>query len=477
MSDTKLKLTEKQREWANAFLRAMGEESQIGVDEIEVAPEKRSFFKKKPETGLKGELVQFDGTLDQISKERLNAARNEIIGLGEKITRPRGSLDLGYRKNVAGDVDQVLQEADRLIKEGKFGPSIGDLVDRLQVQYEHYAGRVDGEQDSNKITQRRAKMAAIKLRQNALLRLKDQLADVDNDRVRKAQEMEAHIKGKVLIDNPEILDGILAKKPTAPNLADFLSGINFGKDGNGTIVDKIVDKFKGDPEYLNILTSLLLFNGTAKEKSSTFFRGDSFANRMANRSIAVDDSCKDYLAAPVQSRNAMLVQISESVKNQGGKTGQDDEKGQDKNRDPVEECLPYDQIIANSVQEAVNTFVNTEVPERLLRTLMTFAAAGSTVEGVDHVGQIGSQVSLKYFMNQVKAAPKKVKNKEVPLNKLETAVTTLYSAALQSIFNNVQPKGNLLKFQQVLVVIENTTPIVRQWAENIWNSHKGDFGL
>lgn len=454
MSGTKLalRLSEKQRAWANAFLDAMGEDSLIGQDDLA----KPSMFKKGPvEAPLGGVLGELDTPIDERLSQVIESSSDEIGGVGEDISRVGGSKDRGYRKEIAEPVDAMLEQADVLIKQNKLGSEVDKLVVALREQSRRYFANLKGEKDPAKIDQRNRKIDAIDKRISALERLQNEVSGAQTERSFQAQLMDEKDRGKALKENPEIFNAIVAKKPDPENLAGLLTSTDFGNDKEMLpFIEKVIAEHGKDPAYMAKLCGKALRMQGLKEGDSTFFRGTSVANVLANRAVMADPESRESVDGPLRERDKLLSVTT-------GDAAKDDKR------------------LAAYVTQTVTKITTTALPDTLLAVLMSFAAAGQGRVGVDSVGQIRSQLLLKFICPVLIQAPKKVGKSVVPTSTTEKKAITLVSKALMSIGNGAAPKdpGSYNDYPLLLASIGNSIQAVDDWSQKVWDDNKADYGF
>ena len=452
-SKTALKLTEKQRLWANAFLAYMGETSEIKKEELA----KPGRFSKAPvHEKFEGGLETLDTTIDSQAQSFLERERSGISGTGEDISRGGSSKDRGYRSNVSEPVDDMLQSADRLIKEGKFGSEVDELIESLREEYKHYHGNLKGEKDQAKIEQRQRKMDAIQKRIQALKNLQVNLSGLQDEREIAIGLMESDKeRAAAVVKNPELLKGIIAKKPSAKNLAELLAASSLVADDANQIADLIFQAVGKDSKFLNDFAAEMIKAGGKDEKLTTFFREHSLVVAVATRAVAGDKDGAAFLGSVDEKRDTMLSNLATP-----------------KNDDDKAAYAKNDKLFQGFVISLLNDSCTDDLPAVLKTVLLQFADAARQIGHDDPASQVRVQLFLRVINPALIRKVKTVGKKQVQITRQESDANILVSKTIQNIANESMPKSGFDRYPLLLGTIQPSIQKVRLWAEQVWDQYK-----
>lgn len=282
MSETKTPvLTDKQRAWANAFLRAMGGSGSV---DAKSAPPPRKVTGKTttpPQSELGKKLEEVD---QQVSQE-VRSGRDQLAGKGEiDISRKKligRSGDKGFKTGVVGEVDKLMEEVDRALSSGGRVDerALGQLRAKLVTEQKDYRDGIEGEKNRAKREQRQKKVDAIQTRIDGLDKLVSASGRQDKAREDAVTEMSVEDRAKMLGANPEMLNAVIAAKPAAKELGEMLALLD------ATLQDKAVkalmDAHGGDTGYMELICETVVGGELAKAKDQgTFLRSNSMATKI-----------------------------------------------------------------------------------------------------------------------------------------------------------------------------------------------------
>jgi hypothetical protein len=477
MSDTKLKLTEKQRLWANAFLKAMGEQSQI--DKVEVKTDG-----KQKTSGLKGKLSEFEGFVEHRQREDVEELTPGISGEGEDISREKKSLDLRYKKKVVKPVNELLESADKLIKEGKLDSELETLRQDLQERYSHYFKNLQGEDDDDKGEQRGKKMVAIKDRIDAIMELQQKLKESgEQERTFQVDFMTEGEQSKSLKENPEILKGMVAKEPDVEKLAKLMSAKNWGK-----VTDDIVFQLGGmtteHEEYMVKLAKQLLLNRSGSEKVATIFRESSSDILLPFEIGKQTKEGQAYLNDLMKDRDLALGKLPPLPKPPPSKKKLTEvEINEQRLKQEIAESEHiqnhWDGEVAKFVLTTLVKIMKTELPKPFLETVLAAADVARQV-GHQNPSELVCTAVLLRYVNPA------LTNKKIETGKVSPSLegdvrdqATMATKALQNIANQTTPQqasNDWKNYPKLLKVVTQTKGLAQKWAQSIWDYKRREFG-
>jgi hypothetical protein len=374
-------LTEKQRAWANAFLRVLGGKGEVKVTTA-TPPSPRSSSKTlPPKDGFE--------TLDEKVNQPLLEQRDKLAGVGEDIRRKKTigySKDKGFKKNVADEVDKILKAVDQVLARGGVVneqnlPALNGLREKLVIQEEAYRRKQEGGKKDKLNEQRNVKADAIAERLKALDELISASGKTQNRRVEKLAELDATERAKLLDANPELRKAVVAGKPAPDDLADLLSA---SKDGDG-LVAEIMAAHAGDTAYMEALCERVLGNElqAGVKGGNTFMRGNSAASKLT-KAYALSGDSQDFMkdladGAQVWLKPSKKIEIDPNKESDKGKRD-----------NAVQSLMGYVQALLNSV-------VGKDVPGPIATTA-SMIAAGARKTGMgdtDVAIMVGGHVFLR----------------------------------------------------------------------------------
>jgi hypothetical protein len=394
-------LTEKQRAWANAFLKVLGGQGEVKATTA-TPPSPRSKVKPPPE--LSGGLDTLDQKVDQPLREQ----RDKLAGVGEDIRRKKTigySSDRGFKKNVAEEVDKILKAVDLVLSRGgevseKNLPALNGLREKLVIQEQGYLKKQEGGKEDKLNEQRNVKAEAITERLKALDALILQSKNSQNVRMQKLTELDQTELDKLPDDRPETLKAAVTAKQVklldanpqlrkavvggklAPDvLADLLS---VSKNLDGLVAD-IVAAHAGDAAYMELLCERVLGNElkNGEKGGATFMRGNSAASKLT-KAYAMTGDTQGFMEELAKGAQVGLTP-SKKIEIDPNK-----EKDKEKRESGVKSLLGYVKALLNSV-------VGKEVPGPIATT-SSMIAAGARKTGMgdaDVAIMIGGHVFLR----------------------------------------------------------------------------------
>lgn len=375
-------LTEKQRAWANAFLRVLGGQGEVKATTA-TPPSPRSKTTSPPE--LKDDL----NTLEREVNQPLLEQRDKLAGVGEDIRRKKTigySSDRGYKKNVTDEVDKILKAVDDVLSRGgvvneKNLPALNGLREKLVIQEQAYRNKQEGGKKDKLNEQRNVKADAIAERLEALDSLISQSKNSQNVRVEKLAELDAAERAKLLDANPELRKAVVAGKPAPDELADLLSA---SKDGDG-LVAEIMAAHAGDDAYMESLCERVLDNElqAGVKGGNTFMRGNTAASKLT-KAYAMSGETQGFMKGLGEDAQVWL-NPSKKIEIDPNK-----ESDKDKRDNAVRSLIGYVRALLNSV-------VGKEVPGPIATT-SSMIAAGARKAGMsdtDVAIMVGGHVFLR----------------------------------------------------------------------------------
>src|SRR5487761_2340832 len=246
-------LTDKQRAWANAFLRAMGGSGSVEAKSApppQTTPPVKGTGKTTTTTAPKSELGTKLDALDQEVGKELRAGRDQLAGKGEiDISRKKligRSLDKGFKTGVVSEVDQLLEAVDRQLASGGRVDerALGQLRAKLVTEQKDYRDGIQGEKNRAKREQRQKKVDAIQTRIDGLDKLVSASGRQDKAREDAVTQMSVEDRAKMLGANPEMLNAVIAAKPAPKELAEVLALLDSATQDKA--VKALMDAHGGD---------------------------------------------------------------------------------------------------------------------------------------------------------------------------------------------------------------------------------------
>jgi len=285
-------LTDKQRAWANAFLKAMG-----GKGAVEATAKPQEQRPRRGNTPVPPELAGGLGGLETSVQGGVQQARDKLAGEDEDISRKKRigkSVDKGFKQNVADPVDKILEAVDGILARGGavneiILPAVTDLREKLVTSRTGYQQSNQREKDRGKREQRQRKIDAVTTRLDALDELIKASGGMQKDRTDALAELDAAGKAKLLAANPEICKAVIAAKPPAAELADLIT--NAPADAVDAFIEEAIKAHSGDSAYMEVLCERCLGAELSKAEKdpATFMRGNTVGSKLTKAYAASGD--------------------------------------------------------------------------------------------------------------------------------------------------------------------------------------------
>jgi hypothetical protein len=448
-------LTDKQRAWANAFLRAMGGRGTVTATDAPPPPRGRSRNAPPPPPELRGELGTLDGTTDQ-GTDRLRRQRDLLGGEGEDIRRKKligKSTDKGYSRRVSDPVDRVLALVDDMIARGgaideRTLPQLTDLRDQLRTSRTHYSDGLEGEKDRKKREQRQKKIDAITTRLGALDTLIAEGERAQNLREVAVVQLKPAERAKMLAANPEMRKAVVAGKPAPDELADLLTAT--AANDMDALVKEIVDAHGSDAAYMEQLCERVVALDLGGDRETggqtTFMRGNSAATKIT-KAYAMTGETGEYLGEMQTNTKVWLGSVG---------TGQPIEI--DPVRTDSEETIRQSQArLAHYVRALLNSIVGKPVP-RAIATTAGMIAAGARKTGMnkDQIAvMVGGHVFLRVVIPALVTMP--------GLTAEQQRAMVLATKLLQNVSNGITDGGKEGFMADFADIIEEEMPSLHAW--------------
>ena len=443
-------LTDKQRAWANAFLRAMGGSGSV---EGKRAPTPQQVMGKTT-TAPKSELGAKLEKLDESVSEELRAGRDQLAGKGEiDISRKKligRSSDKGFKTGVVSEVDKLMAEVDRALSSGGRVDerALGQLRAKLVTEQKDYRDGIGGEKNRAKREQRQKKVDAIQTRIDGLDKLVSASGRQDKAREDAVTQMSAEDRAKMLGANPEMLTAVIAAKPAAKELAEVLALLD------ATLQDKAVkalmDAHGGDAGYMELLCETVVGGELAKATSpGTFLRSNTMASKLMG-AYAKGPESQTFMKGVAD--NAMVwLKPSRPIEIDPQK-----EKNKGKRESSLASLIQYMKALLNSL-------IGTEVP-RPVAVTSSMIAEGARKNGVDPAIMVGGHVFLRIINPMLVAMP--------GLDTDQRRSMILATKALQNASNGVLRNVKEAFMVGFADAIEEALPDLQKWFLQI--ARQGD---
>ena len=451
MSETKTPvLTDKQRAWANAFLRAMGGSGSV---DAKSAPPPRKVIGKTttpPQSELGKKLEEVD---QQVSQE-VRSGRDQLAGKGEiDISRKKligRSGDKGFKTGVVGEVDKLMEEVDRALSSGGRVDerALGQLRAKLVTEQKDYRDGIVGEKNRAKREQRQKKVDAIQTRIDGLDKLVSASGRQDKAREDAVTQMSAEDRAKMLGANPEMLNAVIAAKPAAKELGEMLALLD------ATLQDKAVkalmEAHGGDAGYMELICETVVGGELANAKDQgTFLRGNSMATKIMTAYSKGPES-KTFLKDVTDNTMVWLkpsrpVEIDPVL-----------EADEEKRNLSLASLIQYMKALLNSL-------IGTEVP-RPLAVTSSMIAEGARKNGADPAIMVGGHVFLRIINPMLVAMP--------GLDSNQKRSMVLATKALQNASNGVLRNVKEPFMAGFADAIEEELPDLQNWFLQI--ARQGD---
>ena len=446
-------LTDKQRAWANAFLRVLGGQGEVKA----TAPTPQSPRSRgvTPPPELKDGL----DTLDREVNQPLREQRDKLAGVGEDIRRKKlvgYSADKGYKKDVSGEVDKILIAVDTALARGgavndTTVPLLAGLREKLAQAQKDYTEGMVGERDVKKRDQRGVKADAIAKRLDALDKLITASNLAQTERMNKIAELEPDEQAQMLAANPELMRAIVAAKPAPDKIADILSAM---KDGDA-LVEQLVAAHGGDAAYMDALCERVLGNELPKKATkdgNTFMRGNTAASKLT-KAYAMSGETQGFMGELAENSQVWL-KPSRKIEIDPNK-----EPSKGKRDTAVGELIGY-------VRALLNAVVGKEVP-RPIATTASMIAAGARKTGMgdgDVAIMVGGHVFLRLINPMLVSMP--------GLDSNQRRSMILATKVLQNASNGVTTSVKEPFMDAFADYIDGELPTLHQWFLDI--ARQGD---
>lgn len=449
-------LTDKQRAWANAFLRVLGGQGEVRAT-APTPPSPRSRGVTPPP-----ELKDGLDTLDREVNQPLREQRDKLAGVGEDIRRKKlvgYSADKGYKKDVSGEVDKILGAVDTALARGgavndTTVPLLAGLREKLAQAQKDYTEGMVGEKDVKKREQRGVKADAIAKRLDALDNLITASNQAQTERMRKVAELEPGEQAQMLAAHPELMRAVVAAKPAPDKIADILSAMGTS-DGADKLVEQLVAAHSGDAAYMEALCERVLGNELTQKKTkdgNTFMRGNTAASKLT----------KAYaMAGETQGLMGELAEGAQVWLTPSRKIEIDPNKEPDKGKRDT----AAGQLIGY-VKALLNAVVGKEVP-RPIATTASMIAAGARKTGMgdeDVAIMVGGHVFLRLINPMLVSMP--------GLDANQRRSMILATKVLQNASNGVTTSVKEPFMDAFADYIDGELPTLHQWFLDI--ARQGD---
>lgn len=448
-------LTDKQRAWANAFLRAMGGQGTVtSTAPVESPRRGRDRNQPPPTPELRGDLGTLDTNTDQ-GTGRLQEQRDRLGGQDEDIRRKKligKSTDKGYTKRVSDPVDRVLGIVDGLIARGgtideTTLPELTDLREQLVDSRTHYRDEIEGEKSKSKREQRQKKVDAINDRLDALDTLIAEGLRAQRLREAAVAQLSPTERAKMLADNPEMRKAVVAAKPDPNELADLLSATP--SNDMDDLVREIVAAHGSDATYMERLCERVVGNDKETEQKGgqkTFMRGNSAATKLT-KAYAMTGGTEAYLGELRTSTGVWLNGVNE---------GQPLEIDQDKTQDQGTIDRSQDALI-QYVRALLGSIIGGPVPSPVATTagIIASAARKSGMDERDVAIMVGGHIFLRVIIPALVTMP--------GLSTEQRRAMVLATKLLQNISNGVA-NGSKESFMEAFAsAVKEEMPALHNW--------------
>ncbi|MDE2007214.1 MAG: hypothetical protein KGI51_11650 [Rhodospirillales bacterium] len=436
MSETKTPvLTDKQRAWANAFLRAMGGTGEVTAKTAPQPVKGGTRTPPKPELG--GKL----GEKEQAVGEGVLQAREKLVGKGEDVSRKTlfgRSGDKGFKTGVVAEVDKLMEAVDRqLARGGRVSqdsvPGLEQLRKKLVEEQGKYREGIQGEKDKAKREQRQKKVEAIQARLDGLAKLIEASREQDSAREQVVKDMTLEERAKALETNPEMMQAIVQAKPPPHAIADILLAMSVTGSAIDQMIRTLVDTHGGDAAYLETICERVVGNVAAETKQvGTFLRTNSAATKLT-KVYAETGKGKELLE---DLANYTKVWLTPSRKIEIDPTKENDPEAR-------KEALTS---LVNYLRALFRKLIGSTVA-REIATTASMIAAGARKVGADPAVMVGGHVFLRVINPMLVALP--------GLDAKQRRAMVLATKALQNASNGL------------VVAEDGKEPFMRDFAEVI----------
>lgn len=443
MSETKPVLTEKQRAWANAFLKAMG-----GVGSVDVTlappPEKVKPVKGQTVAPPKPELGGKLGKLDEELTEDLRSARDQLAGKGEiDISRKKligRSGDKGFKTGVVAEVDKLMEEVDRALSKG--GPvderALGLLREKLATEQKKYRDGIEGEKDRGKREQRQKKVTAIQTRIDGLDKLIEASRQQGTAREDAVMQMSPVERARMLDANPGMLNAVIGAKPPAKEVAEVLGLLDPASQNDA--VKALMEAHGRDAGYMDLICETALGGQLTTAKADTFLRQDNIATKIMTA----------YSKGPESQR--FLKDITENTKEwlkPSRRIEIDPTKGADEDLQKRSEA-----DLVHYMKALFRSLIGQEVP-RPIAVTSSMIAEGARKTGADPAIMVGGHVFLRVINPMLVAMP--------GLDTNQRRAMVLATKLLQNASNGVTDYKKEPFMARFAETIEEELPDLQRW--------------
>ncbi|MDE2581937.1 MAG: hypothetical protein KGL52_09905 [Rhodospirillales bacterium] len=443
MSETKTPvLTDKQRAWANAFLRVLGGTGEVTA---KTAPQlKKGKTKTPPKPELGGKL----GEKEQAVGEGVRQAREKLVGKGEDVSRKTTfgrSGDKGFKTGVVAEVDKLMEAVDRQLERGgqvneDSVPGLRELRNKLVGEQTRYREGIKGEKDEAKRAQRQKKVEAIQSRLDGLDNLIQASGKQVSEREQAVKDMTLEERAKALETNPEMMQAIVQAKPPPHAIADILLAMSVTGSAIDRMIKTLVDTHGGDAAYIETICERVVGDVVAKTSQvSTFLRTNSAATKLTK--VYAETGGGKELLDDLEKDAKIWLTPSRKI-----------EIDPTKEKDPEarKESLTS---LANYLRALFRKLIGSTVAREIAITA-SMIAAGARKVGADPAVMVGGHVFLRVI------TPKLATLDGLDTNQKRAMV--LATKALQNASNGVA------------VAKDSKEPFMRDFAEVI-EEHLGDL--
>ncbi len=449
-------LTDKQRAWANAFLRAMGGSGSVEAKSAPT-PQKtppKVTGKTTTTTAPKSELGTKLDALDQEVGKELRAGRDQLAGKGEiDISRKKligRSSDKGFKTGVVSEVDKLMAAVDRQLASGGRVDerALGELRAKLVTEQTNYRNGIQGEKDRAKREQRQKKVDAIQTRIDGLDKLVSASGKQDKAREDAVTQMSAEDRAKMLGANPEMLNAVIAAKPAPKELAEVLARLDSSLQDKA--VKALMDAHGGDTGYMELMCEAVVGGELAKVVSTgTFLRGNTMASKVMT-AYAKGPESQGFLK-DVADNTMVWLKPSRPIE-----IDPDKEKDKGKRERSLASLIQYMNALLNSL-------IGTEVP-RPVAVTSSMIAEGARKNGADPAIMVGGHVFLRVINPMLVAMP------DLDANQRRSMI--LATKALQNASNGVLQNVKEPFMAGFADAIEEALPDLQKWFLQI--ARQGD---
>ena len=453
MSDTKIALTDKQRQWATAFLQAMGGKGT--VDNVTTRRESGTGKTAKPE-------------LSESLRDHVDIAkvRDNLAGKDEVIERRSWKdRDRKYKQNVVKRVDDLLSAVDKLLKKSapitpEMVPSLKGVKNQLILEDLNYDGKIDllGEEPDTEPAKQQfldkkkhlvSKRDAVRDRASALTRLIElSQANLSSGDGRKGEiaKLDPATQAQMLVDNPEMFNAILAAKPPAAGLAKILSALP-AKQAD-PFIKQLIESHADDQQYMEALCEGVL--GVELEKSgidgNTFMRSNSVGSKLTG-AYSKTGAGAELVSDCIENTKTWADRFKNG---QTGELNPAREKNAEKRSQAIDD---YTQL----VQRMLYSVMHKDVP-REVATIASMLAAGARKKGKterDVAILVGGHVFLRVISPSLIAIPN--------MSEEQQKAAVFASRLLQCASNDMTSSLKEPYMADLVEMVEAEIPALQQW--------------